>query len=91
MLPYGVVAEEVIPAFDSVLSYALQTDIVNFCTSKRNFGLSFAEDSRTWYIINDTDLDLSNPFSLFYQKMFQILIKIQAGCLRLFGQDLVIR
>jgi len=67
-VPSGVVAEEVIPSFDSILSYALQTDIVNFCTSKRNFGLSFAEDSRTWYIINDTDLDLTSPFSIFYQK-----------------------
>jgi hypothetical protein len=67
-VPSGVIAEEIIPAFDTVFSYGLQTDVVNFCTSKRNFGLSFAEDSRSWYIINDTDLDLTSPFSVFYQK-----------------------
>jgi hypothetical protein len=67
-VPSGAVVEEVIPAFDSVLSYALQSDIVNFCTSKRNFGLSFSEDTRSWYIIDDINLDLTSPFSLFYQK-----------------------
>ncbi len=64
----GAIAYEVIPPFDTVLSYNLQTDIVGLCSSKRNFGLSFAQDTRTWYIINDTDLDLINPFNLIFQK-----------------------
>jgi hypothetical protein len=69
-VPTGAIARNVIPSFDTVLSYALQTDIVSLCTSKRNFGLSFAQDTRTWYIISDTDLDLLNPFSLLFQKDF---------------------
>lgn len=67
-VPTGSVAVEVIPPFDSVFSFTLQSDIVNLCLSKRNFGLSFAEDTRSWYIINDTDLDLSGEFTLSYQK-----------------------
>jgi hypothetical protein len=62
------IAKEIIPPFDTVISYALQTDMVNLCLSKRNFGLSFAENTRDWYIINDTDLDLTSEFSLVYQK-----------------------
>jgi hypothetical protein len=68
IVPDGSVAQEIIPSFDTNLSYALKTDIVNLCLAKRNFGLSFAEDTRSWYIINDTDLALDKPFSLTYQK-----------------------
>ena len=67
-VPAGAVAEEIIPPFDSVFSFSLQADIVNLCLAKRNFGLSFAEDTRSWYVINDTDLDLTNEFTLIYQK-----------------------
>jgi hypothetical protein len=67
-IPSGSIAREIIPPFDSVFSYTLQTDIVNLSLAKRNFGLSFAEDTRSWYVINDTDLDLSNPFTITYQK-----------------------
>lgn len=67
-VPSGAIAVEVIPPFDSVFSYSLQSDIVNLCLAKRNFGISFAEDNRSWYIINDTDLDLTNEFTLTYQK-----------------------
>ena len=62
------IAQEVIPAFDTSLSYALQTDITQLCLAKRNFGLSFAEDTRSWYIINDTDLNLNEEFNLVFQK-----------------------
>jgi len=68
IVPDGCYAEQVIPTFDTNLSYALKTDMVNLSLSKRNFGLSFAEDTRSWYLINDTDLNLTSPFSLAYQK-----------------------
>jgi hypothetical protein len=67
-IPSNAIAREIIPPFDSVFSYSLQTDIVNLSLAKRNFGLSFAEDTRSWYVINDTDLDLTNPFTILYQK-----------------------
>jgi hypothetical protein len=68
IVPEGAYAQQVIPTFDTNLSYALKTDMVNLCLSKRNFGLSFSEDTRSWYIINDTDLNLTSPFGLAYQK-----------------------
>jgi hypothetical protein len=68
IVPDGAYAEQVIPTFDTNLSYALKTDMVNLCLAKRNFGLSFAEDTRSWYIVNDTDLNLTDSFNLAYQK-----------------------
>jgi len=67
-VPTGAIAKEIIPPFDTVFSYTLQTDVVNLCLSKRNFGLSFALDTRQWYIITDTNLNLNGDFSIVYQK-----------------------
>jgi len=67
-IPSNAIPVEVIPKFHSVLSFSLETELVNLATSKKNFGLSFAEDTRSWYIVADTNLDLINPFSLIYQK-----------------------
>ena len=64
----SLVPVQVIPNFNSILSYGLETEIVNLALSKRNFGLSFDSTARSWYIIVDTNLDLVNPFSLTYQK-----------------------
>ena len=67
-IPSNAKPVEMIPKFDSVLSYGLETEIVNLALSKRNFGLSFDNTTRTWYIIADTNLNLIDPFSLSFQK-----------------------
>lgn len=58
----------IIPKFLNSITYSLETEITNLILSKRNFGLSFDQTTRTWYIVSDSNLDLSNPFSLVYQK-----------------------
>lgn len=64
----SAVPVSVIPKFQSILTYAQETEIVNLAFSKRNFGLSLDLLTRTWYIVSNTNLDLLNPFSLVYQK-----------------------
>lgn len=59
---------EIIPRFINKLSTALESEILNICLSKRNLGLSFDVETRSWYIITDSNLDIRGPFSLFYQK-----------------------
>jgi len=58
----------VIPKFLNSITYSLELEITNLILSKRNFGLSFDQSTRTWYIVSDSNLDLSNAFSLVYQK-----------------------
>lgn len=67
-IPTGATISEIIPEFVSTLPTGVETEIVNLCSSNRNFGLGFTVDTRAWYIITDTNLDLSSPFSLLYQK-----------------------
>ncbi len=64
VIPDGSIPEEIIPKFINVFSFAFETELVNLCLNQRNFGLSFNKNTRTWNIILDTNLDLSNPFSL---------------------------
>lgn len=66
-IPNGAVPIEIIPAFVSVFSYALETQIVNLCTAQRNFGLSFDRLSRQWFIVVDSNLNTVSPFTLTYQ------------------------
>jgi hypothetical protein len=66
-VPNGSIPKEVIPAFVSVFSYAFETQLVNLCMAKRNFGLSFDRITRTWFVVVDSNLDLASGFSLSYQ------------------------
>ena len=67
-LQNSAIAVEVIPKFQNVLSYGLESEIVNLSLSRRNFGLSFDASTRNWYIITDSNLNLVSPFSLIFQK-----------------------
>jgi hypothetical protein len=66
-VPDGAIASECIPLYQTTLSFALETEIVNQMVAKRNFGLSFDRLSREWFIIVDTNLDLNTEFNLIYQ------------------------
>jgi len=57
-----------IPKFKNRISTALEIEIVNIISSKRNFGIAFDEVTRDWYIISDTNLDLVNVIGFNYQK-----------------------
>jgi hypothetical protein len=63
----GAIPVEIVPAFINTLSYTFESDLINLCLTQRNFGLRFDTTSRTWQIIEDTNLDLINPFNLTYQ------------------------
>jgi hypothetical protein len=63
----GAVVSEIIPPIVTSLTPALQSEILNLCVGYRNFGLRFSRDDNSWYVINDTDLNVNSPFSLIYQ------------------------
>jgi len=63
----STVPVEVIPNFVSTFSYAFETQMVNLCTAQRNFGLSFDNITRQWFIIVDSNLNINSNFNLSYQ------------------------
>jgi hypothetical protein len=67
-VPSTAIPVEIIPAFVTTWSYALENQIVNLGLINRNFGLSFDSITRQWFVVVDTNLDLKNPFDLIYQK-----------------------
>ena len=74
-IPSTAIIDEIIPTFNTTLSAGLQQTIVDICLTTRNFGLSFDEGSRSWYVITDNNLDLQTPFNLFFQKDTQNINK----------------
>jgi hypothetical protein len=60
----GAIPVEIIPVFVKSIDYSFENDLVNLCLTQRNFGLRFASDTRSWKIIEDTNINLVEPFSL---------------------------
>jgi hypothetical protein len=60
----GAIPVEIVPAFINSLSYTFENDLINLCLTQRNFGLRFDSVARAWKIIEDTNLNLNNSFSL---------------------------
>jgi len=67
-VPDGAVVSQIIPAYASILSTAIKSEIVKICTSKQNFGLSFDSITRAWYIVSTNNVNFINAFSLVFQK-----------------------
>ena len=63
----GAIPVEVVPPFASTWSYSFENSLINLCLTQRNFGITYNKTSRSWAIIEDTNLDLINPFSLVHQ------------------------
>jgi hypothetical protein len=60
----GSIPVEIIPTFKTNLDYTFENDLVNLCLSQRNFGLRFDSDLRDWVIVESTNINLVDPFSL---------------------------
>jgi hypothetical protein len=65
-IPTGAIPAEIIPVFVTDIPFAFETEIVNQLTLRRDFGIRFDRDSSEWRIINFSNLDLDNDFSLTY-------------------------
>lgn len=67
-LPSDAVPVEVITKFITVPPDDIENTIVNLSLTKKNFGLSLDQESGSWFIISDTNIDLLSPFTLLFQK-----------------------
>jgi len=63
-VPSGCKPAETIYKFNNALSYSIETEIANICTTYRNFGLTIDATTREWNIILNSNLDTVSPFSL---------------------------
>ena len=64
IVPTDAVVSEIIPAYDPVLSTAIEQQIVSLIQDYADFGLGYDTDSGTWYVIQAKDLDTTGPFDL---------------------------
>ena len=63
-IPQDAVAIEVIPKFLTVIPDDIISTIITLSSSRKNFALSFDRILSVWFIIDDTNVNLTAPFSL---------------------------
>ena len=66
-VPNGAIPYDIIPKFNNILPYSIETEIANICMSRKNFGLTIDVDTRSWSIITSSNLDIVNSYSLYNQ------------------------
>jgi hypothetical protein len=71
VIPDGCSITEIIPKYIEVLSFPIENEIANICMSQRNFGLTIDNITRTWNIITNSNLNLTNSFSLVDQNNYE--------------------
>jgi hypothetical protein len=63
-IPSGAVIAEIIPKYQSLLTFAIENEMANICLSQQNFGLTINNLTRKWDIIFNSNLDITSSFSL---------------------------
>jgi hypothetical protein len=72
-VPQGCKPQEVIYKYNNILPNAIENEIANICSTRRNFGLTIDEYTREWNIILNSNLDIISPFSLSNQNNLEDL------------------
>ena len=66
LVPTDAIMSQVIPTYNNQPSATVQNSMIELIKVYDEFGLGYDQDTRTWYIIADADLDLTSDFSLTY-------------------------
>jgi hypothetical protein len=63
VIPTGAIIAQVIPKFLGYIPSVIQSLALDLIFNRKNFGLRFSIEDRTWYIIQDRNLNLTNSWS----------------------------
>jgi len=61
------VINQIIPAWNTIIKPVIMTEMIELIFSNNAFGLSYNAITQTWQIIFETNLNVTNPFTLAYQ------------------------
>jgi hypothetical protein len=64
IIPTGAIAARIVPRFTNNLPNDLENEIVNLCVQDKNFGLRYDQNTSLWKIVDNSNIDLVNPFAL---------------------------
>ena len=63
-IPTGAILSEIIPAWRTTLDAGTVTSMVDLIFANKQFGLRYDTETRTWKIIFETNLNISDEFNL---------------------------
>jgi hypothetical protein len=64
IIPTGAIVSEILPAWRSTIDTATVTSMIDLVFSNKPFGLRYDINTLSWKIVTETNLNLSNNFSL---------------------------
>ncbi len=70
-VPSDAIPVSVLTKYPSILGYAIENEIANFCVNYKNFGLTINNITREWEFILNSNLDIVSPFNLDSQENIQ--------------------
>lgn len=70
-VPDTAIPVQIIPTYQPLLTFSLENEINNQCKNLRNFGLTINNDTRSWEIILNSNIDIVSSFSLNFQENTQ--------------------
>jgi hypothetical protein len=65
-VPNGAIPSAIIPLIVTDIPFTFETEIVNQITLRRDFGIRYDRDASEWKIVNSSNLNLDDEFSLTY-------------------------
>ena len=63
-IPTGAIPTEIIPVFNTDLPLSFEQDMLAQIELYNDFGIGYNNDTGTWYVINNSNLDKASDFSL---------------------------
>lgn len=63
-VPQGAKLTEIIPRYINQLDFSIENEIVNICTTQKNFGLTIDSLTRSWEVIINSNLNTVDQFNL---------------------------
>jgi len=67
IVPQDAIPSEVVYKYNNILNYSIENEIANICINRKNFGLTIDKTTREWSIIVNSNLNLTDPYSLLNQ------------------------
>jgi hypothetical protein len=63
-VPTDSIPVEILTKYPNILSFAIENEIVNFCSNYKNFGLTVNSITREWEFILNSNLNIKDPFNI---------------------------
>lgn len=67
VIPTEAEIDEILPRYVTNLENDLENELIDYCFNLNNFGITLNQETSEWNIIDQSNIDLTNNFTMLYQ------------------------